>query len=158
MAKRGSSGTEKRDGSLYQKAAFICPLAANTRLMAKILFDTDIIIDFLRGKNAAKKVMLSIEDEDMPCCSVVTVAEIRAGMREAEQAATMSLLESFDILLIDKKIALLAGDLKRKTKQQQLELDDCFIAATALIHQAVLVTHNTKHYPHRELILKQARY
>lgn len=92
--------------------------------MAKTLFDTDIIIDFLRGNEAAKKVMLSIDDEDMPCCSVVTVAEIQAGMREEEQAATMSLLESFDVLSIDKKIAQLAGDLKRKTKQQQLELDD----------------------------------
>jgi predicted nucleic acid-binding protein len=126
--------------------------------MAKTLFDTDIIIDFLRGNEAAKKVMLSIDDEDMPCCSVVTVAEIQAGMREEEQAATMSLLESFDVLSIDKKIAQLAGDLKRKTKQQQLELDDCFIAATALIHQAVLTTHNPKHYPHRELVLKKARY
>jgi hypothetical protein len=126
--------------------------------MAKILFDTDIIIDFLRGNEAAKRVMLSIEDEDMPCCSVVTVAEIRAGMREEEQAATIALLESFDILSIDKKVAQLAGDLKRKTRQQQLELDDCFIAATALIHQAVLITHNPKHYPHKDLMLKKARY
>ena len=126
--------------------------------MAKILFDTDIIIDFLRGNEAAKRVMLSIEDEDMPCCSVVTVAEIRAGMREEEQVATMSLLESFDVLSIDKKIAQLAGDLKRKTRQQQLELDDCFIAATVLIHQAVLITHNSKHYPHKYLVLKKARY
>jgi hypothetical protein len=126
--------------------------------MAKILFDTDIIIDFLRGNEAAKRVMLSIEDEDMPCCSVVTVAEIRAGMREEEQAATIALLESFDILSIDKKVAQLAGDLKRKTRQQQLELDDCFIAATALIHQAVLITHNPKHYPYKDLMLKKARY
>ena len=126
--------------------------------MAKILFDTDIIINFLRGNEAAKRVMLSIEDEDMPSCSVVTVAEIRAGMREGEQLATMSLLESFDVLSIDKKIAQLAGDLKRKTRQQQLELDDGFIAATALIHQAVLITHNPKHYPHKDLVLKKARY
>jgi tRNA(fMet)-specific endonuclease VapC len=126
--------------------------------MAKILFDTDIIIEFLRGNEAAKRVMMSIEDEDMPCCSVVTVAEIRAGMKEEEQAATMALLESFDILSIDKKVAQLAGDLKRKIRQQQLELDDCFIAATALIHQAVLITHNPKHYPHKDLMLKKARY
>jgi len=126
--------------------------------MAKRLFDTDIFIDFLRGNKAAKRVMLSIEDEDMPCCSVVTVAEIRAGMREEEQAATIALLESFDALSIDKKVAQLAGDLKRKTRQQQLELDDCFIAATALIHQAVLITHNPKHYPHKDLMLKKPRY
>jgi predicted nucleic acid-binding protein len=70
----------------------------------------------------------------------------------------MAFLESFDILSIDKKVAQIAGDLKRKTKQQQLELDDCFIAATALIHQAVLITHNPKHYPHKGLVLKKARY
>jgi predicted nucleic acid-binding protein len=76
-------------------------------------------------------------------------------MREEEQAATIALLESFDILSIDKKVAQLAGDLKRKTRQQQLELDDCFIAATALIHQAVLITHNPKHDPHKDLMLKK---
>jgi tRNA(fMet)-specific endonuclease VapC len=126
--------------------------------MAKLLFDTDVIIDFLRGKQGAKKIMSSVRDEDMPCCSAVTVAEIRAGMRDEEEPATMAFLESFDILSIDKKVAQIAGDLKRKTKQQQLELDDCFIAATALIHQAVLITHNPKHYPHKDLVLKKARY
>ena len=126
--------------------------------MPKVLFDTDIIIDFLRGKLGAKKVMVSIKDEDVPCCSVITVAEIRAGMKEPEEQATMALLDSLDILTIDKKIAQLAGDLKRKTKQQQLELDDCFIAATAIMHQAILITHNLKHYPHKDLMLKKARY
>jgi len=126
--------------------------------MAKLLFDTDVIIDFLRGKQGAKRIMSSVRDEDMPCCSAVTVAEIRAGMRDEEEPATRAFLESFDILSIDKKVAQLAGDLKRKTKQQQLELDDCFIAATALIHQAVLITHNPKHYPHKDLVLKKARY
>jgi hypothetical protein len=126
--------------------------------MAKLLFDTDVIIDFLRGKEGAKRIMSSVRDEDMPCCSAVTVAEIRAGMRDEEEPATMAFLESFDSLSIDKKVAQIAGDLKRKTKQQQLELDDCFIAATALIHQAVLITHNPKHYPHKDLVLKKARY
>jgi predicted nucleic acid-binding protein len=126
--------------------------------MAKLLFDTDVIIDFLRGKEGAKRIMSSVRDEDMPCCSAVTVAEIREGMRDEEEPATMAFLESFDILSIDKKVAQIAGDLKRKTKQQQLELDDCFIAATALIHQAVLITHNPKQYPYKDLVLKKARY
>jgi len=126
--------------------------------MTRVLFDTDIIIDFLRGNKGAKKVMASIKDKDMPCCTVITVAEIRAGMREAEENATMSLIGSLDVLSIDKNIARLAGDLKRKTRQKQLELDDCFIAATAIMHQAILITHNLKHYPHKDLMLKKARY
>jgi predicted nucleic acid-binding protein len=126
--------------------------------MPKVLFDTDIIIDFLRGIIGAKKIMASIKDDDMPCCSVITVAEIRAGMREIEEHATMSLLGSLDVLTIDTNIAQLAGDLKRKTRQQQLALDDCFIAATAIIHQAILITHNPKHYPHKDLMLKKAIY
>jgi tRNA(fMet)-specific endonuclease VapC len=126
--------------------------------MPKVIFDTDIIIDFLRGKPGAKRVMFSTKDEEIPCCSVVTVAEIRAGMKGPEEQATMSLLDSLDILTIDNKIAQLAGDLKRKTKQQQLELDDCFIAATAIMPRAILITHNLKHYPHKDLMLKKARY
>jgi hypothetical protein len=126
--------------------------------MPRVIFDTDVIVDFLRGNKGAKKVMASIKDADIPCCSVITVAEIRAGMRETEEQVTMSLLGSLDILSIDKNIAQLAGDLKRKTRQQQLELDDCFIAATAIMHQAILITHNPKHYPHKDLMLRKARY
>ena len=126
--------------------------------MPRVLFDTDIIIDFLRGKFGAKRVMSLLKDEEIPCCSVITIAEIRAGMRETEEQATMALLESLDVLSIDKSIAQLAGDLKRKTRQQQLELDDCFIAATAIVHQATLITHNPKHYPHKDLMLKKAIY
>ena len=60
--------------------------------------------------------MSSVRDEDMPCCSAVTVAEIRAGMRDEEEPATMAFLESFDILSIDKKVAQIAGDLEKKNK------------------------------------------
>ena len=126
--------------------------------MARILIDTDVLIDFLRGKSGAKKVLESISKEDISCCSVITIAEIYAGMLPDEEEATMELLNSLEHMVIDQDIALLAGKFKRETTDRRLELDDCFIAATAIHHKAVLLTHNPKHYPHKNLDLKTAQY
>ena len=102
--------------------------------------------------------MEEIDDEDIPCCSVITIAEIRAGMRSDEEKKTMELLRSLEQLPIDFEAALLAGTIKQETRDRDLELDDCLIAATALCHQATLLTHNPKHYPHKSLDLKAATY
>ena len=57
--------------------------------MKNILVDTDILINFLRGNEKARDFFRSIVDESIICCSVITVAEIYAGMRshEAEKTA-----------------------------------------------------------------------
>ena len=126
--------------------------------MGKVIIDTDILIDFLRGKQQAKDVLDSFSEDDIPCCSVITVAEIRAGMHPGEESDTMSLLNSLEHLVIDKEIALLAGKLKQETVDRHLELDDCFIAAAALHYRATLLTHNPKHYFYKGLDIKPAKY
>jgi predicted nucleic acid-binding protein len=40
-----------------------------------------------------------------------------------------------------------AGAYRKTTQSQDLELDDCIIAATAFIKHAILATGNIKHYP-----------
>ena len=126
--------------------------------MGKIIIDTDVLIDFLRGHPGAKEVLESLEAEDLPCCSVITIAEIRAGMRPSEEKKTFALLDGLESLSIDKEIALLAGKLRLQSKQSRLELDDCLIAATALHHNSMLLTHNPRYYPHPNLNLKIAKY
>lgn len=44
--------------------------------MKKVLMDTDILIDFLRGKEAARDYLRGKLQETILCCSVITVAEI----------------------------------------------------------------------------------
>ncbi|NOZ68306.1 MAG: type II toxin-antitoxin system VapC family toxin [Deferribacteres bacterium] len=115
--------------------------------MSNILIDTDIIINFLRGREKAKDFLLSLLDESTLFCSSITVAEIYAGMREHEKQATDDLVDSLHIIDVNREIAEKAGEYKRNTKRQSLELDDCLIAASAFVKGAVLATGNGKHYP-----------
>jgi predicted nucleic acid-binding protein len=109
--------------------------------------DTDVLIDFLRGREHARAFLTSMAEEGALCCSAITVAELYAGMRSTEKPKTDELIDSLTILEVDKEIAQKAGGYKAGTKSHTLELADCIIAATAFCYKAVLATGNTKHYP-----------
>ena len=115
--------------------------------MKNIVFDTDIIINFLRGREEARTFISSFIGEATLYCSVITVAEIFAGMREQERKKTEELLDSLNIIEVTKEIAEKAGSYKNRIKSHHLELDDCLIAASAKSIEAILATGNIKHYP-----------
>lgn len=119
--------------------------------MKKILIDTDVLINFLRGKAEARDFLSSkIADFDFHC-SAISVAEIYAGMKDHEREKTADLLDSLTITDVTREIAEKAGIYKRIIKTQSLELDDCIIAATASVTKAILATGNAKHYPMKDI-------
>ena len=115
--------------------------------MKPVLVDTDILINFLRGKQKAKEFLLAQLDSGTILCSVITVAEIFAGMRPHEQEKTRGLLDSLEVVPVTRAIAEKAGLYKGGIRSHSLELDDCLIAATAHLHKATLATGNDRHYP-----------
>ncbi len=115
--------------------------------MKNILVDTDILINFLRGNMKAKEFLSNQADNGTVYCSAITIAEIFAGMIEKERTQTEQLIDSLNIINVNKEIAEKAGSYKNSIKTQNLELDDCIIAATAFCTQAILATGNGKHYP-----------
>jgi predicted nucleic acid-binding protein len=115
--------------------------------MKNVLIDTDILINFLRGKKNARNFLLSLSEENTLYCSVITVAEIYAGMYKEEKERTDDLVDSLNIVEINRAIAEKAGSYKYETRRQKLELDDCLIAASAFYIKAALATGNGKHYP-----------
>ena len=119
--------------------------------MRKVLVDTDILIDFLRGRESARGFLSARLDDAVIYCSAITVAEIFAGMKEHERGKTVALIESLHILDVTREIAERAGTYKRDENRQSLELDDCFIVATAFVIGAVLATGNGKHYPMKDI-------
>lgn len=121
--------------------------------MPSLVVDTDILIHFLRGNAAAKRLLQVHAVHETPCCSTITVAEIHAGMRAAERNATQALLDSLVILPVTREVAELAGQLKQTTRHMQLELADCLIAATTLVQGATLATGNRRHYPFKSLVI-----
>ncbi len=121
------------------------------------LFDTDILIDHLRGKEEAQKVLLNFKLQEN-YYSVITFGEILFGMRENEKLKTFRLIETMTELKVDKEIVLLSYDVKQKSKGYSLELYDCIIAATAIYYDLLLVTKNYKHYPDKRMKLYVPKY
>ena len=114
------------------------------------LFDTDILIDHLRGKEGAKDTLLKFKDEQI-YCSVITTGEILFGMRKDEKKRTFALLNSLKELPVDKETIRIAYEIKSRAKGYKLQLYDCIISAVALKFNQVLVTHNAKHYPDKRI-------
>ena len=119
--------------------------------MSKILLDTDILINLLRGNEAARDFIRKNLEESELLCSVISVAEIWAGMRSHEEQATRRVMDSLRIVEVSRTMAEQAGSFKGVTKSHSLELDDCLIAATAYCTRATLATGNGKHYPMEEI-------
>ena len=119
----------------------------------RLLVDTDVLIEYLRGKEQAIAFLESLGRR--PATSVICVAELFAGARsEQEREAIESFLLAFDLLPIDVEIARLGG----KHRQQYLKshgtgLADALIAATAMTYGLTLTTFDTKHYPMLEQVL-----
>ena len=81
--------------------------------MKKVLVDTDILINFLRGREKAKNYLFSVLEESIIYCSVISIAEIHAGMKEHEREKTIELIDSLNIVDITRDIAEKAGKYKR---------------------------------------------
>ncbi len=119
--------------------------------MTRLVLDTDILINLLRGSAAARDFVANALEEHELLCSVITVAEIWTGMRVHEEQATRLLIDSLKVIEVNQTIAEQAGRFKGTVKSHVLELDDCLIAATAFCTGAALATGNGKHYPMKEL-------
>lgn len=119
--------------------------------MNKVLIDTDVLIEFLRGNPKAKEHLSGLIGNSDIFCSAITVAEISSGIKAGEEERTRGLLDNMEVLDVTRAVAERAGHYKRTVRSHALELDDCLIAATAFVFGAVLVTGNAKHYPMKDI-------
>ncbi|MGH2853457.1 MAG: type II toxin-antitoxin system VapC family toxin [Solirubrobacteraceae bacterium] len=102
--------------------------------MSKVLLDTDVLIDHLRGRRHL--------DTGNTAVSVVTRTELFAG-DERQEDAIDALLEDCEEVDVDPPIARRAGRVKRQTG---LQIADALIAATALERKLPLMTRNKRHF------------
>ncbi len=112
-----------------------------------LLVDSDVFIDYLKGFDSACDL---IETHiDRVCLSVVTIAEIRAGIKGKEEKQALDQFLSV-ILIYDvtRTIAEMGGDWVRQfSRSHSVEIPDALIAATVAAHNLELKTLNIKHYP-----------
>ena len=114
------------------------------------MVDSDVVIWFLKGREKEAQLLKNLSKSGDLYCSVVTIAEVRAGLTRQPGKIISQLANIFVPLEINLEIAQTAGAFKQKYK---LDIADMFIAATATVQNLNLVTYNKKHFPMSEVKL-----
>ena len=115
-----------------------------------ILVDSDVLIEHLRGKAAARDWLLAARQSSGPLAiSVVSLTEIAGGMRSPERREVMRLLGSMKRFEVTEQVAWRAATLMREYRRfySGIGLGDYLIAATALAEGLEIATLNIRHYP-----------
>lgn len=133
-------------------------LSSETQNSGYYFFDTDILIDYLRGVKEAEKFLLEAIERDLALViSTVSIVELWSGTetsrRKSDWLAKQKRLEKFlDLFVvydIGQSIARRAGELRR---DYSIPFADAIVAATSLAvggtfeSTPLLVTKNVKHY------------
>ncbi len=123
------------------------------------LLDTSILVDLLRGNEAARDWIDSLQ-QDKYFISVVAVAELLAGCaNRSEQRKVEQELELYAVLWLTADISEKALGLYRRFHLSHgVGFLDCLIAATAQEHNLVLATLNLKHLAPLPAIAVQRPY
>ncbi len=113
----------------------------------RLLVNTDVLIDYLRGQTDAVTYLEGLAHPLL--MSVITLAELYAGVREGDERTKLDqFVKAFELILLDTEIARKGGLFRRDyLKSHNVGLADALIAATADREQAMLVTLNEKHFP-----------
>jgi predicted nucleic acid-binding protein len=112
-----------------------------------ILLDTDVLVDFLRGRD--KAVAFVKGHSDRIILSSIVVGELYAGAKGDDEIAILDEFVSlFRVIPVTGELGRKGGIYKRDYhKSHGVGLADAILAATADSESAELKTLNVKHYP-----------
>ena len=114
-----------------------------------IVADTDVLIDFLRGRGeAAKRVALELTTRSFGT-TAITAFELRSGARTSNQRKGIdTLLDAMTVLSFGPEEARVAADLRRQLEGQGqgIGMADYMIAAVCIVSDGVLLTRNRRHF------------
>ena len=122
--------------------------------MHKTILDTDILSDFLRGKNTnvVRHAEAYLREHGRLTISVITAFEIVRGRHQAQQferaAQFLDWTKSAELLAFDYACARLGGEIAGTLLRSgaTVGVADTLIGATAVVHGITLVSANIEHY------------
>lgn len=121
--------------------------------MARLLLDTTVIIDALRGRPAADRLAALRRDRVEPWVCVISVEEIWRGLRPNEESNARRLFKGLRLAPLGVNEGMRAGTWRRRHAARGITLHqaDCLIASSAVGISATLATANTSDFPMPEL-------
>ncbi len=123
----------------------------------RLLLDTSVLIDALRGRDAGRRLRaLRVDGGAVPWICAINVEELYRGVREPEEAALGRFLDGLRLAPLGRAEAELAGRWRRDFARRGVTLGqaDCLIAAAAVGIEARLATGNPKHFPMAQLAVE----
>jgi predicted nucleic acid-binding protein len=113
------------------------------------LLDTTVLIDVSKRREPASLWLAEmLQGSEQLCVSAVTVAEFFTGLWPAERDDWQVFLSELTHWDVTREIAILGGILRHDLAQQgrTLQIPDALIAATAIVHEATLITANIRDF------------
>ena len=117
------------------------------------LLDTNICVRFLRGDKSVIRRLIDADEKDDLRIPAMVEGELFYGVEKSEhrdenREKVKSLLALLPVCHTDNEAMEKFGELKAKAEVAGRRVDDAdvIIAATAMRHNAVLVTGNTRHF------------
>jgi predicted nucleic acid-binding protein len=121
--------------------------------------DSDILIWHLRGDKKARNFLRRLRDkgEYELWTGAMQRAEVVFFMRADEEERTLQLLSQFQTEPVDQDLVDRAGVLFRKWNPSHgVDVNDAFLAASAMRSGGVIFSLNKKHYPMPDVLATQA--
>lgn len=112
--------------------------------MVSVLFDTNILIDYLNGIDHAKTELERYRDKAV---SAITWMEVMVGATPETEGVIRGFLSGFDTLPIEEQVSEAAVKLRKRHK---IKLPDAIVWATAQTHKRILITRNTRDFSRDE--------
>lgn len=122
---------------------------AETLIHELVLLDTDVLIDYLNGRDHARQQILAIS-VDRCLISDITVMELYAGcMNKKEYQTFEKNLRDFTVVHLSNMTSMEATKLVKKyCLAHRVDVPDMLNAALSLEYGLFLFTYNIKDYKH----------
>ncbi|MCY4661616.1 MAG: PIN domain-containing protein [Acidobacteria bacterium] len=124
--------------------------------MSRLLLDSTVLIDALRGRPAAARLAALRRSGAEPWACVISVEEIWRGLRPDEEPVARRLFNGLRLAPLGAAEGRRAGAWRRAFARQGITLHqaDCLIAAAAIGVSAALATANVDDFPMTEISIQ----
>ena len=118
-----------------------------------VLLDTTVLIDALRGRPAAGRLLALRSGGEVPWVCAINVEEVWRGVRAGEEVAVRRLFDGLRVASLGRPEGEQAGTWRRTFAARGVTLAqaDCLVAAAAVRVGARLATGNWKDFPMPEV-------
>jgi len=121
-----------------------------------MILDTSFLIDLMRTDSGAVRKLIEIEKNEIAQkITAPTLYELYVGITlsdkpEKEKRKVLDALTSTNILNLDAKSAVKAGEVQGKLIKEgkMIDPEDAMTAGIALLNEEIILTRNVEHFSH----------